>query len=433
MIFKILTIFPQMVEAVLNESILGRARKSGLIEAEVIDIRPFSASKHKNTDDTPYGGGAGMLMTPQPILDAMKYAMGDSFSGKRIYLSPRGSAFTQQKAQELAREDALILLCGHYEGVDQRVIDLAIDEEISLGDYVLTGGELGALAITDAVSRLVEGVLGCAESSRDESFSEGLLEYPQYTRPREFGGLTVPEVLLNGDQAEIDAWRRRRALELTLDRRPELLASARLSKQDRSLLREIRQTLPSVGVCFGGCGEELMLRILEEGEGRLIPVSPENAAARALFTQEEGSPAHCETVYTAFSSENGNALSLSPLAFDPAVTRVSGDEGISEAILFGGDIFDFACVAARLLPVKEVKGGVVKYGSSRRMKHVPSAKTRLLCRFKDGCTLDRHLNRYSNAFVKWLAGYLAAGGNAEAEKWAAEAKRLYEQLKRGTP
>ncbi|MBR6499511.1 MAG: tRNA (guanosine(37)-N1)-methyltransferase TrmD [Clostridia bacterium] len=345
MTFKILTIFPQMVEAVLNESILGRARKSGLIQTEVIDIRPFSASKHKNTDDTPYGGGAGMLMTPQPVFDAMKYAMGENFSGKRIYLSPRGSAFTQQKARELAKEDTLILLCGHYEGLDQRAIDLCADEEISVGDYVLTGGELGALVITDAVARLAEGVLGCSESSVDESFSEGLLEYPQYTRPREFRGLTVPEVLLNGNQADIDAWRRRQALEITLARRPELLETAHLSKQDRSLLREIKRQKPAAGVYLGGCPEELRLRIFEEGAGQLAPASKENAACAALFGPEEGGP--YGRVFTAFFTED-DSLSLSPLAFDPAVTEISGDEGIGEAILFGGDAFDFACVAARL-------------------------------------------------------------------------------------
>ena len=428
MTFKILTIFHQMVEAVLSESILGRARKSGLIQTEVIDIRPFSASKHKNTDDTPYGGGAGMLMTPQPVFDAMKYAMGDSFSGKRIYLSPRGGAFTQQKARELAKEDTLILLCGHYEGLDQRAIDLCIDEEISVGDYVLTGGELGALVITDAVARLVDGVLGCAESSRDESFSEGLLEYPQYTRPREFEGLAVPEVLLNGNQADIDLWRRGRALRLTLSRRPELLEGAALSRQDRSLLREIRREQPGEKVYFGGCPEELKLRIIEQGAGRIVPAGRENARFAALFAPEEGGTGAFERVFTAFCSEA--ALAFSPLALDPAVSELSGDEGIAEVILFGGDGFDFACIAARLLPVKEVKDGTVKYGSSRRIKHIPAERPRLLCRFKDGSQLDRPLNRYSGAFVKWLAGCLVSGGG-EAEKWAAEAKKIYEQIKHG--
>ncbi|MBR5257366.1 MAG: tRNA (guanosine(37)-N1)-methyltransferase TrmD [Clostridia bacterium] len=429
MTFKILTIFPQMVEAVLNESILGRARKSGLIQTEVIDIRPFSASKHKNTDDTPYGGGAGMLMTPQPVFDAMKYAMGENFSGKRLYLSPRGSAFTQQKAAELAKEDTLILLCGHYEGLDQRAIDLCADEEISVGDYVLTGGELGALVITDAVARLAEGVLGCADSSVDESFSEGLLEYPQYTRPREFEGLTVPEVLLNGNQADIDTWRRRQALEITLSRRPELLEKARLTKQDRSLLREIKQQTPAVGAYLGGCPEEVRLRIFEEGAGRLAPAPKDTAACAARFEPEEGGLCGYRRAYTAFFS-GGGSLSFSPLAFDPAVTEISGDEGIGEAILFGGDEFDFACAAARLLPVKEVKDGVVKYGSSRRIRRLPAEKPRLLCRFKDGSETNRPLNRYSNAFVKWLAGFLA-GEKSGAEAWAETAKKIYEQTEHG--
>ncbi|MBR7041853.1 MAG: tRNA (guanosine(37)-N1)-methyltransferase TrmD [Clostridia bacterium] len=428
MTFKILTIFPGMVEAVLDESILGRARKSGLIKTEVIDIRPFSASKHKNTDDTPYGGGAGMLMTPQPVFDAMKYAMGEGFSGKRIYLSPRGGAFTQQKAGELAKEDTLILLCGHYEGLDQRAIDLCIDEEISVGDYVLTGGELGALIITDAVARLVDGVLGCAESSRDESFSDGLLEYPQYTRPREFCGLTVPEVLLNGNQADIDAWRKKEALRLTLDRRPELLEGAALSRQDRSLLREIKREQPCEKVYFGGCPEELKLRLIEQGGGRTVSSAKENARFAALFEPEEGDFGGYDRVFTAFCSEG--ALAFSPLAFDPAVMEISGDEGIGEVLLFGGSDFDFACVAARLLPVREVKDGVVKYGSSRRIRHIPAEKPRLLCRFKDGGETNSPLNPYSQAFVKWLADFLRSGGG-EAENRAETAKQIYGQIKHG--
>ncbi|MBQ3079159.1 MAG: tRNA (guanosine(37)-N1)-methyltransferase TrmD [Clostridia bacterium] len=239
--FKILTIFPDMIRSVLHESILGRAIASGAIEAEVIDIRAFSKNKHKNTDDTPYGGGAGMVMLAQPIADAITYAMGESFCGKRIYLSPRGETFTQKKAEALCGEKEIILLCGHYEGVDQRAIDLMIDEEISVGDYVLTGGELGALIIIDAVSRLVPGVLGCADSFVDESFSSGLLEYPQYTRPREFMGRMVPEVLLSGNQANIDRWRRDEALRVTFERRPELLKNTALDKRDHFLIRKLRE------------------------------------------------------------------------------------------------------------------------------------------------------------------------------------------------
>ncbi len=239
--FKILTIFPEMVESYLKESILGRAVRSGVIEAEAIDIRAFSRNKHKNTDDTPYGGGAGMVMLAQPIVDAMESAMGENFRGKRLYLSPRGKTLTQKMVEELSKEEEIILLCGHYEGVDQRAIDLVIDEEVSVGDYVLTGGELGALIVVDAVSRLVPGVLGSDESSVDESFSSGLLEYPQYTRPREFRGLSVPDVLLSGHQANIDRYRRDEALRVTFERRPEMLKKIALDKRDHKVIRELQK------------------------------------------------------------------------------------------------------------------------------------------------------------------------------------------------
>ena len=239
--FKILTIFPDMVNSVLHESILGRAIDAGIIEAEAVDIRPFSQNKHKNTDDAPFGGGAGMVMLAQPIVDAMEFAAGENFRGKRLYLSPRGKTLTQKKVEELAKEEELILLCGHYEGVDQRAIDLVIDEEISVGDYVLTGGELGALIVADAVSRLIPGVLGCEDSSVDESFSSGLLEYPQYTRPREFRGLSVPDVLLGGNQADINRWRRDEALRVTFERRPEMLDHILLDKHDHALMRKLRE------------------------------------------------------------------------------------------------------------------------------------------------------------------------------------------------
>ena len=239
MTIKVLTIFPDMLRPMLAGSILGRAIEAGLITVELIDIRPFSDHKHKNTDDYPFGGGPGMVMLAQPIVDAMEYAMGEGFRGKRLYLSPRGRRFDQRMAEALSREEELILLCGHYEGVDQRAIDLVVDEEVSIGDYVLTGGELGALVIIDAVSRLIPGVLGSDESSEDESFSSGLLEYPQYTRPREYRGLSVPEVLLGGDHAKIARWRRDRALALTAERRPELLQSAPLDKKDRAFLASL--------------------------------------------------------------------------------------------------------------------------------------------------------------------------------------------------
>ena len=220
--FKILTIFPDMIRAVLGESILGRAIASGAIEAEVIDIRPYSQNKHKNTDDTPYGGGAGMVMLAQPIVDAVETAMGDDFHGRRIYLSPRGKTLTQPTVERLAQEEELILLCGHYEGVDQRAIDLTIDMELSIGDYVLTGGELAAMVTVDSVARFVSGVLS-EGSADDESFSDGLLEYPQYTRPQEFRGLKVPDVLLSGHHKNVEDWRREQAKRITRERRPDLL------------------------------------------------------------------------------------------------------------------------------------------------------------------------------------------------------------------
>ena len=236
---KILTIFPEMFESVLNTSILGRAREQGLIEVECIDIRPFSDRKHKNTDDYPFGGGAGMVMLAQPIMDAMKAAMGEEFRGKRIYMGPRGTTLTTVKARELALEEELILLCGHYEGVDQRALDTCIDEEISIGDYILTGGELAAMVLTDCVARFIPGVLGSAESPEEESFSDGLLEYPQYTRPRELNGLEVPEVLLSGDHAKIKAWRRQESLRATKKFRPDLLEKAQLTDKEQRMLEEM--------------------------------------------------------------------------------------------------------------------------------------------------------------------------------------------------
>ena len=235
----ILTIFPEMFESVLNSSILGRAREQGLIEVECVDIRPFSDRKHKNTDDYPFGGGAGMVMLAQPIMDAMKHVTGEDFSGRRIYMGPRGTTLTTMKARELAKEEHLVLLCGHYEGVDQRALDACIDEEISIGDYILTGGELAAMVLTDAVSRFIPGVLGSGESAEEESFSDGLLEYPQYTRPRELNGMEVPEVLLSGDHAKIKAWRRQESLRATKKFRPDLLAKAELTDKEKKLLEEL--------------------------------------------------------------------------------------------------------------------------------------------------------------------------------------------------
>jgi len=240
---EVLTIFPEMFEA-LNASILARARESGAIDIRVTDIRPFSKSKHKNTDDYPFGGGAGMLMTPQPIADAIKAVSPEPYAGKRLFMSPRGRPLDQALAQKLSQEPSLTILCGHYEGVDERVIEGYIDLEVSIGDYVLTGGELPAMVLIDCVARLKEGVLGSEDSAAEDSFSfDGLLEYPQYTRPREFEGKTVPEVLLNGNHAQINAWRREQSLLVTWQRRPDLLEKASITDQERAWLKE-RETGP---------------------------------------------------------------------------------------------------------------------------------------------------------------------------------------------
>ena len=245
MTIEILTVFPEMFESVFSCSILGRARSQGLLDIRLTDIRPFSERRHKNTDDYPFGGGAGMVMTAQPILDAMASAAARLPGARRIYLGPRGRKLTTALARELASEKSMILLCGHYEGVDQRALDTCVDEEISIGDYILTGGELAAMVLTDCVARFIPGVLGSAESPEEESFSDGLLEYPQYTRPRDLNGLAVPEVLLNGDHAKIRAWRRRESLRATLRFRPDLLKSASLSPEDLKIIKELENECSS--------------------------------------------------------------------------------------------------------------------------------------------------------------------------------------------
>lgn len=240
---NILTIFPEMFAGVFSSSILGRAQEQGLLEIRLTDIRPYSESKHHNTDDYPFGGGAGMVMMAQPIISAMKEASALYPDARRIYLGPRGKKLSTPLARELAREKELILLCGHYEGVDQRALDTCIDEEISIGDYILTGGETAAIVLVDCLSRFVPGVLGSADSPEEESFSDGLLEYPQYTRPRDLDGMTVPEVLLNGDHAKIREWRRRQSLAVTARLRPDLLETADLSDADRKMLKEIEKEM----------------------------------------------------------------------------------------------------------------------------------------------------------------------------------------------
>ena len=224
--FDIMTLFPDMVRGVLGESIIGRAQNGGLIEVECHNIRDYSTDKHRKTDDTPYGGGMGMVMTCQPIYDCYKNLLSNipSENKKRvIYMSPKGRIFSHNIARELSEYDNLIFLCGHYEGVDQRILDEIVDEEISIGDYVVTGGEIPACIVIDAVSRLIDGVLASSECYEGESVASGILEYPQYTKPREFMGREVPEILLSGDHAKIDRWRLEEAVRITRERRPDML------------------------------------------------------------------------------------------------------------------------------------------------------------------------------------------------------------------
>ena len=217
--FDVLTLFPEMFEP-LNYSIIGRAIENNLIEINLINIRDFSKNKHKKVDDTPFGGGAGMVMKPDVVYDAYKSI--ENKNAKVIYMSPQGSKLDQAKVEELSKEEHLIILCGHYEGIDQRVIDKIVDEEISIGDYVLTGGEIPAMVLIDAVSRYQEGVLS-KDSIQEETFSNGILEYPQYTRPEIFEGIRVPEVLISGNHQNVDKWRKEEALRITRAKRPDLL------------------------------------------------------------------------------------------------------------------------------------------------------------------------------------------------------------------
>ena len=225
--FSVMTLFPEMVRGVLDESIMGRAQESGRIEIECVNIRDFSTDKHRKTDDTPYGGGVGMVMTCQPIFDCYESIRSRIPEGNKtrvIYMSPKGRQFSHQVAKELAEYDNLIFLCGHYEGVDQRVIDALVDDEISIGDYVVTGGEIPACIVIDATSRLLDGVLSSAECYEGESVASGILEYPQYTKPRVFRDMEVPEILLSGDHKKIDLWRLAEAIKITEERRPDLMA-----------------------------------------------------------------------------------------------------------------------------------------------------------------------------------------------------------------
>lgn len=236
----ILTLFPEMCNSVLGESIVGRARENGFVEINSINIRDYTADKHNRVDDAPYGGGTGMIMQTQPIYDCYK-SLCETLGKKPklIYMSPQGKVLDQQKVKELAKEENIAILCGHYEGVDQRIIDEIVDEEISIGDYVLTGGELPALILADSISRMLPGVLANDDAFQQESHYSHLLEYPQYTRPVVWHDMEVPQVLLSGHHANIEKWRREQSLKRTYERRPDMLKDANLGKNDKKYLSSL--------------------------------------------------------------------------------------------------------------------------------------------------------------------------------------------------
>ena len=243
----ILTLFPALCESVYSESVLGRAIAAGKLEVNAVNIRDYTLDKHNRVDDTPYGGGMGMLMQAQPVYDCYRALCAEL--GKKphlIYLSPQGKVLTQERARELASFENLALLCGHYEGIDERVLEEIVDEEISIGDYVLTGGELPALVLTDCVARMVDGVLPDEEAYAQESHYNGLLEHPQYTKPFSWNGKEVPAVLISGHHANIEAWKREQSLKRTFERRPELLSAANLSEKDKKFLRTLKSAAESL-------------------------------------------------------------------------------------------------------------------------------------------------------------------------------------------
>ncbi len=237
----ILTLFPEMFEAVLKTSIIGRAINNGLVEINCVQIRDFAFNKHRQVDDYPYGGGQGMIMQAEPIFQAyMSVCEGLDYKPKTIYMSPQGKTFRQSTAKRLSKEEHIIIICGHYEGVDQRILDEIVDMEISIGDYVLTGGEIAAMAVVDATARLIPGVLSCEESFADESHYNGLLEYPQYTRPAVWHDKCVPEVLQSGNHKLIEKWKRSEAIRNTFIKRRGMLAKASLTKEDIKLINELK-------------------------------------------------------------------------------------------------------------------------------------------------------------------------------------------------
>jgi tRNA (guanine37-N1)-methyltransferase len=239
MIFDILTLFPEMFHSPLEGSIIGKAREEGKITVNLFNIRDYAEGKHRVTDDYPYGGGKGMIMKPEPIIRGVEAIHAKDPQARVVLMTPQGMPLRQEVVKRHAQFAHLVLICGRYEGVDERV-RAVVDEEISIGDYVLTGGELAALVVVDAIARLIPGVLGAEEASADDSFSQGLLEYPQYTRPREFAGKNVPDVLLSGDHQAIEQWRRVEALRRTWERRPDLISRAGLSDEDQRILDELK-------------------------------------------------------------------------------------------------------------------------------------------------------------------------------------------------
>lgn len=288
--FDILTLFPDMVQAVLGESIIGRAQAAGLLSVACHNIRDWSQNKHRRVDDTPYGGGVGMVMAAQPVYDCYAELRGRVPADERcrtVYLSPKGAVLTQQTARDLTAYDRLILICGHYEGMDQRLIDEIVDEEISIGDYVLTGGELPACVLVDCVSRMLPGVLSEPACYEGESIASGLLEYPQYTRPPVWRGRAVPDILLSGDHAKIDAWRLARSLALTDARRPELSEAWRAAHPAPPPKKRRRNPAPPIAADEGGkeresrpaadnkCGEEEQSRPAADGKEKSFPLSPD--------------------------------------------------------------------------------------------------------------------------------------------------------------
>jgi tRNA (guanine37-N1)-methyltransferase len=237
----VLSLFPDMFSGVFGQSILKKAQEKSAVQFQVLDFREFSSNKHRNVDDYPYGGGAGMVLTPQPLFDAVESLRKETSEKPRIILlCPQGERFSQKKAEELSKEKHLIFLCGHYEGYDERIREHLVTDEISIGDYVLTGGELGAMVVIDAVTRLLPGVLGKEESHLQDSFSTGLLEHPQYTRPADFRGMKVPDVLMSGNHKNIEEWRKKESLRRTYERRPDLLESIELTKEEENWMREIK-------------------------------------------------------------------------------------------------------------------------------------------------------------------------------------------------